>query len=85
MKDNDENPQVPDPSISKQIFDSLMAFYSPARLVTESDEQKSTYELIEEMGEIEDITPAAVNKLMEENGFHLHYTGMSYVWLLKVR
>ena len=85
MSDNDDTPQAPVPTISKQIFDSLMDFYSPAGSIAESDEQKSTYELIEEMGEIEDITAAAVNKLMEENGFHLHYTGMSYVWLLKVR
>ena len=88
MSDNDKNeetPQAPAPTISKQIFDSLMAFYSPAETPAEADEQKSTYELIEEMGEIEEITPAAVNKLMMNDGFRLHYTGMGYVWLLNIK
>jgi len=84
MKEDDE--KQPTPSFSEKLFDALMAFYVPVENPALADEMKSTQELIEEMEQIvSSISPDEINAIMETNGFKLHYTGIGYVWLLKVR
>ena len=84
MKEDDE--KEPRPSFSEKLFDALMAFYVPAENPASADEMKSTQDLIEEMEQIlPSVSPEEINTIMETNGFKLHYTGIGYVWLLKVR
>lgn len=84
MAEKDDQPKLP--TIIEKLFESLMAFYTPAETAAEATETKSTQELIEEMDQIADgIFPFQVNVFMETNGFKLHYTGLGYVWLLKTR
>jgi len=84
MNENDE--KQPTPSFSEKLFDALMAFYTPAENSASADEMKSTQDLIEEMEQtLPSVSPNEINTIMETNGFKLHYTGSSYVWLLKIR
>lgn len=72
--------------IAQKLIASLLEYYSPAESLQESDETKTTSELIEEMEPMQDgISAADVNTLMETNGFKLHYTGCGYAWSLKIK
>ena len=70
-------------AISEKLIDALTQHYQPALDYFNSDETKSTQELINEMADMEEIFPYEVNRLMEERGFKIHYDGSGYVWLLK--
>jgi hypothetical protein len=84
--EKETKPQKPQtPTTSEKLFEAFMQYYSPALHPDQADEMKSTTELIEEMEGIDEILPWEINKLMEENGFKLHYTGSGYVWLLKIK
>lgn len=72
-------------AISEKLIEALVAFYQPAESLADSDDTKSTQELIGEMSGIEEIFPYEVNRLMEVGGFKLHYNGSEYVWLLKLK
>lgn len=82
MSENDEKQQNP---ILSALIDALLSYYSPAENTSEADDSKSTQDLIEEMDQIADVSPDDVNKLMEEHGFKLNYTGSGYVWMLKTK
>ena len=84
MSDQDEKKlEIP---IVERLVESLTNYYSPVCTPADADETKSTQELIEEMEQIQDsISPWEVNKLMEQNGFTMHYTGSGYVWLLRIK
>ena len=83
MNENNNTPQF---SIAQKLIASLLKYYAPAETLQESDETKTTSELIEEMEPIQEgISAGDVNTLMETNGFKLIYTGQGYAWLLKIR
>lgn len=84
MKNEDEKKS--EYPIVERLVESLTSYYSPAKNPSEADESKTTQELIEEMEQIQDsIYPWEVNRLMEQKGFIMHYTGSGYVWLLKLK
>jgi hypothetical protein len=83
---NENNNIQKQTSMAQKLIESLLQYYAPAASLPESDETKTTNELIEEMEPIQgDIYSGDVNTLMETNGFVLQYTGSGYVWLLKIR
>ena len=82
---NNEDEKKSEYPIVERLVESLTSYYSPAKNPSEADESKTTQELIEEMEQIQDsIYPWEVNRLMEQKGFIMNYTGSGYVWLLKV-
>jgi len=84
MNENNNTPEKS--SMAQKLIESLLQYYTPAASLPESDETKTTNELIEEMEPIQDgIDARDVNTLMETNGFVLQYTGSGYVWLLKIK
>lgn len=85
MTDEAKDSEIPKTGISMQLMGALTQFYKPAESFADSDDTKSTQELITEMSSIEEIFPYEVNRLMEENCFKLHYNGSEYVWLLKLK
>ncbi|MGQ7868691.1 hypothetical protein [Sunxiuqinia sp. sy24] len=84
----ESTPQTPDESpetfsFEEQLVGIVLKQYDPAGTVAEATEQKSSTELIDEM---ESVIEPEKNKLyvaMTDAGFQLHYTGESFVWLLK--
>lgn len=82
MSKNDEKQQDP---ILSALIDALLSYYSPAGTAADATDSKSTQEIIEEMDQVEEVSPADVNNLMVQHGFKLNYTGSGYVWLLKAR
>ena len=82
--ESEDSPKVKS-VISEKLVKALNAFYQPAESLADSDDTKSTRELIAEMSGIEEIFPYEVDTLMEKNGFKLHYNGSEYVWLLKLK
>jgi hypothetical protein len=70
-------------SLVEKLVEAFTSHYEPAIDVSDSDEMKSTKEIILEMSSIDEISSEAVNNLMEEHGFNLHYNGSCFVWLLK--
>jgi hypothetical protein len=85
MSDNKVEQEVKGPNISKKLVNALTTYYQPANSLADSDDTKSTQDLISEMSDMEEILPYEVNRLMEESGFIIHYDGNNYVWLLKIR
>lgn len=83
MSNINVDPEATKPTISVKLVDALMSYYEPANTLKESDDSKTTAELLNEMGDMEEIFPYEVNHLMEERGFKIHYDGSGYVWLLK--
>ena len=70
--------------LAKELLSSLMEFYCPAFDFTDSDETKTTKELVEEMGLVEpSLVMKDVYDILKNNGFRIKYNGMAYVWLLK--
>ncbi|MEI7844715.1 MAG: hypothetical protein WCK35_02825 [Chloroflexota bacterium] len=83
MSNLNVDPETTKSAISVKLVEALITFYEPANTFQESDDSKTTAELLNEMGDMEEIYPYEVNRLMEERGFKIHYDGSGYVWLLK--
>lgn len=83
MSNTIENQEEIKLKIIERLIEAFTSRYEAAIDISDSDEMKSTQELIEEMSDIEEIFPYEVNRLMEEYGFKIHYNGKNYVWLLK--
>lgn len=85
MSDNKDDQEGKGSQISQKLVEALASFYQPAINLVDSDETKSTQDIISEMSDMEEVFPYKVNRLMEESGFKIHYDGTNYVWLLKMR
>lgn len=57
--------------------------YLPAVSPEYCDEMKSHIDLIEEFETFSPVDPDRLFRLMQESGFHPHYTGDGFYWLLK--
>jgi hypothetical protein len=82
MEDQNDDVRKPSP-LSEELVIAFTQHFYPADDLADSDETKSTLEMIDEMESIGEILPWEVNFLMKEFNFKLHYTGSGYVWLLK--
>jgi hypothetical protein len=67
------------------MFAILNDYYEPAYSLHESQDMKSTQELLEEMECMQEVYPWEINKLMADGGYKMQYTGSGYAWLLKKR
>lgn len=81
----DEQKMPKGPSIEDELVTLIYERYSPAENLPESDEQKTTLDLINEMESSADVTKNLVVEAMKDYGFKMCYTGDEYVWLLKER
>ncbi len=73
------------PSIEEQLVQVILQHYVPANSVNEADAQKTSTELMDEMESVVEPEKNVLYIAMKDAGFKLHYTGESFVWLLKLR
>ncbi|MEI7424322.1 MAG: hypothetical protein WCK18_19625 [Prolixibacteraceae bacterium] len=83
MSNSTEIQEEKKPSLVEKLVEAFTLHYEPAIDVSDSDEMKSTRDILAEMNSIDEIFPYEVNKLMEDYGFKIHYNGNNFVWLLK--
>ena len=65
------------------LISVLMQTYLPAESVENSDEMKTTLELLDEFESMVDVSKDTVFAAMQSAGFKTWYTGYGFVWLLK--
>ena len=83
MSTSIENQEEKPLSLVEKLVEAFTLHYEPAIDVSDTDEMKSTRDILSEMNSIDEISPYEVNKLMEDHGFNIHYNGSCFVWLLK--
>lgn len=65
------------------LLNEIKCRYVPAFSPEDCDEMKSHIDLIEEFETFTPVNPDRLFQLMQESGFHPHYTGDGFYWLLK--
>ena len=83
MSNSIENQEEKSLSLVEKLIEAFTLHYEPSIDFSDTDEMKSTKDIISEMSSIEEISTDEINKVMEDHGFNIHYNGSSFVWLLK--
>lgn len=78
----DHNPELSEDMIVI-LLNEIKRKYIPAFSPESCDEMKSHVDLIEEFETFSPVDPDRLFRLMQLSGFHLHYTGDGFYWLLK--
>ena len=65
------------------LLNEIKRRYVPAYSPEDCDEMKSHIDLIEEFETFTPVDPDRLFQLMQASGFHPHYTGDGFYWLLK--
>ena len=65
------------------LLNEIRRKYIPAVSPEDCDEMKSHVDLIEEFETFTPVWPDRLFHLMKDSGFHIHYTGDGFYWLLK--
>jgi len=76
---------------NKELNEAMTVFmkqYQPAESIMESDEQLTTFEimnnLVSHIGK-KGVNLRSVYEKLQENGFQYEYVGNNFLWLLKIK
>lgn len=73
------------PGIEEELVAMISERYAPAESLSESTDQKTTLDLIDEIESFTDVSKAKLVMALKAWGYKSYYTGDKFVWLLKER
>lgn len=73
------------PGIEEELVAMISERYAPVESLTDSTDQKTTLDLIDEIESFTDVSKAKLVMALKACGYKSYYTGDQFVWLLRER